>query len=405
MRLYPSITVDLYKPYPLVVLDVPQNNIGRGAMVTLTAGGAVVIPENETVEVYAKKPDGTKVYNTVIVAGNQLQVAFSPQMTAVEGILQVELQMIDSTGNSITTPIFVVRILKSNIDANAIISQDDFQALVDALAEVEEIKSTIQKGDPGEAATIQVGTVTASDPGSNPQVNNSGTEQDAVFDFVLPRGDPGSMWYQGDAITGTSTSGTVFTGSGIENAKLNDMYLNIGIGADRGNVYVCTLAGNASTAQWAYKQNIMGPTGPAGTANASSVAYNNETSGLTADNVQEAVDELNQNMTRTSNAVTSGYTVTNYDTYKENGIQHIKAVISATVSPSAAEDGYFTIGFAPEVPLQTEMFSGIYLYNSHIYPVILRVTANKNIGIYISDEITSLGNSSGNVFIETSYSI
>ena len=104
------------------------------------------------------------------------------------------------------------------------------------------------------------------------------------------------MWYQGDAITGTSTSGTVFTGSGIENAKLNDMYLNIGIGADRGNVYVCTLAGNASTAQWAYKQNIMGPTGPAGTANASSVAYNNETSGLTADNVQEAVDELNQNM-------------------------------------------------------------------------------------------------------------
>ena len=296
MRLYPSITVDLYKPYPLVVLDVPQNNIGRGAMVTLTAGGAVVIPENETVEVYAKKPDGTKVYNTVIVAGNQLQVAFSPQMTAVEGILQAELQMIDSTGNSITTPIFAVRILKSNIDANAIVSQDDFQALVDALAEVEEIKSTIQKGDPGEAATIQIGTVTASDPGSNPQVNNSGTEQDAVFDFVFPRGDPGSMWYQGDAITGTSTSGTVFTGSGVENAELNDMYLNTGSGADKGNIYVCVLAGPASTAQWAYKQNIMGPTGPAGTANASSVAYDNESSGMTATNVQGAVDELNQKM-------------------------------------------------------------------------------------------------------------
>ena len=183
------------------------------------------------------------------------------------------------------------------------------------------------------------------------------------------------------------------------------MYLNTGSGADKGNIYVCVLAGPASTAQWAYKQNIMGPTGPAGTANASSVTYDNESSGLEATNVQGALDELNQNMTRTSNAVTSGYTVTNYDTYKENGIQHIKAVISATVSPSAAEDGYFTIGFAPEVPLQTEMFSGIYLYNSHIYPVILRVTANKNIGIYISDEITSLGNSSGNVFIETSYSI
>lgn len=405
MRLYPSITVDLYKPYPLVVLDVPQNNIGRGAMVTLTAGGAVVVPENETVEVYAKKPDGTKVYNTVIVAGNQLQVAFSPQMTAADGILQVELQMIDSTGNSITTPIFAVRVLKSNIDANAITSTDDFQALVDALAEVEDLKQNGLKGDPGEAATIQVGNVTASEPGGDPEVTNSGTENAAVFNFTLPRGEPGSMWYQGDAVTGTSTSGVVFAESGIDNAELNDMYLNTGSGADRGNVYVCTAAGDASTAQWAYRQNIMGPTGPAGTADAANVAYDNESSGMTATNVQGAVDELNQNMTRTSNAVTSGYTVTNYDTYKENGIQHIKAVISATVSPSAAEDGYFTIGFAPEVPLQTEMFSGIYLYNSHIYPVILRVTANKNIGIYISDEITSLGNSSGNVFIETSYSI
>src|SRR5699024_6407330 len=108
------------------------------------------------------------------------------------------------------------------------------------------------------------------------------------------RGEPGSMWYQGNAITGTSTSGTVFSGSGIASAEVNDMYLNTGSGADRGNVYVCTLAGNASTAQWAYKQNIMGPTGPAGTANAASVAYDNESSGLTADNVQEAVDELNQ---------------------------------------------------------------------------------------------------------------
>ena len=121
--------------------------------------------------------------------------------------------------------------------------------------------------------------------------------------------------------------------------------------------------------------------------------------------IYNEISALNQNMTRTSNAVTSGYPVTNYDTYKENGIQHIKAVISATVAPGSAEDGYFTIGFVPEIPSQAEMFSGIYLYNSHIYPIILRVTENKNIGIYVSDEINDLGNSSGSVFVETSYSI
>lgn len=341
MILCPNITVDLYKPYPLVILEVPQYNIGRGALVTLTAGGSVVIPTNEIIETYALKPDGTKVYNTAILAGNQVQINFSEQMTAVDGILQCELQMIDALGHSITTPIFAVRILKSNIDANAITSQDDFQALVDVLAEVEEIKSTIQKGDPGKAATIQVGTVEASDPGGDPEVTNSGTENAAVLNFTLPRGEPGSMWYQGDAITGTSTSGTVFTGSGIENAKLNDMYLNIGTGADRGNVYVCTLAGNASTAQWAYKQNIMGPTGPSGTANASSVAYNNETSGLTADNVQEAVDELNQNMNGydpqtfesfTNNVISSG----SLKVEKKNGWCHIngRLVLSDTIADS-----------------------------------------------------------------------
>lgn len=264
MRLYPNITVDLYKPYPLVILEVPQYNIGRGALVTLTAGGSVAIPTDETIETYALKPDGTKVYNTAILAGNQVQINFSEQMTAVDGILQCELQMIDALGHSITTPIFAVRVLPSNIDAKAITSSDEFQALVDALAEVEEIKSTVQKGDPGENATIQIGTVEATDPGGDPEVSNSGTETNAILDFTLPRGEPGSIWYQGDTITGTSTQGTVFNGSGIANAKLNDMYINTGTGASRGNIYVCTLAGNAETAQWEYQQNIMGPAGMAG---------------------------------------------------------------------------------------------------------------------------------------------
>lgn len=46
-------------------------------------------------------------------------------------------------------------------------------------------------GPSGPAATIQVGTVTASAPGGNPQVTNSGTTSAAVFDFVIPRGAEG----------------------------------------------------------------------------------------------------------------------------------------------------------------------------------------------------------------------
>lgn len=46
-------------------------------------------------------------------------------------------------------------------------------------------------GADGAAATIQVGSVTASAPGSSPQVTNVGSENAAVFNFVLPRGETG----------------------------------------------------------------------------------------------------------------------------------------------------------------------------------------------------------------------
>lgn len=46
-------------------------------------------------------------------------------------------------------------------------------------------------GADGKAATIRVGSVTASEPGSSPQVTNVGNENAAVFNFVLPRGEAG----------------------------------------------------------------------------------------------------------------------------------------------------------------------------------------------------------------------
>lgn len=53
---------------------------------------------------------------------------------------------------------------------------------------------TIPRGNPGQngaAATIQVGTVTTSEAGGDAEVTNSGSETAAVFDFVIPRGQTG----------------------------------------------------------------------------------------------------------------------------------------------------------------------------------------------------------------------
>ena len=50
-------------------------------------------------------------------------------------------------------------------------------------------------GADGEAATIRIGNVTS---GISPSIVNSGTAQDAVFDFILPKGDKGDQGEKGE---------------------------------------------------------------------------------------------------------------------------------------------------------------------------------------------------------------
>lgn len=74
----------------------------------------------------------------------------------------------------------------------------------------------------------------------------------------------GSRWNSGTAITGTSTTAAVFSGSGITDALVNDFYLN----TSTGYVYKCTVAGAATAAKWVYVGSIKGATGAAGTSEA-----------------------------------------------------------------------------------------------------------------------------------------
>ena len=53
-------------------------------------------------------------------------------------------------------------------------------------------------------ATIEVGTVTTGEPGTDASVTNSGTKKEAVLDFVIPRGATGMTGDDG-------TDGTTFT--------------------------------------------------------------------------------------------------------------------------------------------------------------------------------------------------
>jgi len=54
------------------------------------------------------------------------------------------------------------------------------------------------QGIQGVAATIDVGSVFASEPGSSPSITNVGTSGDAVFNFVIPRGEQGPQGIPGE---------------------------------------------------------------------------------------------------------------------------------------------------------------------------------------------------------------
>lgn len=112
--------------------------------------------------------------------------------------------------------------------------------------------------------TIPKDTVITNDKGNiSFKFNLDGASHNLEYNYCwskVTQGKDGGRWYSGTSITGTSTTATVFSGSGISSAVIGDMYLN----TSTYNTYRCTLGGDASTAKWVYVNNIKGVHGDTG---------------------------------------------------------------------------------------------------------------------------------------------
>ena len=210
MKLYYPITVDLYNPYPLPRMNAQQYNVGRGALVTLTANGQVIAPNDETVRIFARRPDGNVSYlDCTITEDGKVQADFTDQMLAAEGNVQVELEF-TTTETNITTPIFVVEVNKSNVK-KGVQSSNEYKALEKYTEEVKEAANKAQEyynKTPSVAiiSTAQGKTILTTDSANAPLVN------------LVPKGDSWQRQYEGNQLLPPSTGSSVsFYGVNVTN--------------------------------------------------------------------------------------------------------------------------------------------------------------------------------------------
>ena len=83
--------------------------------------------------------------------------------------------------------------------------------------------ATGANGADGTAATVQIGTTTTGAPGTNASVTNAGTESNAVLNFVIPAGATGTDGATGaDGTAATVQVGTTTTGAPGTNASVTN---------------------------------------------------------------------------------------------------------------------------------------------------------------------------------------
>lgn len=107
-------------------------------------GQAYTLTGGITARVGATKPDGTTVLDDCTISGGHIIVELTAQMLAVAGILVAEVQLYDGT-ELLSSQIFYVKVKESAYDVNAPESSDEYNSLVNALAEAEEFLEMVPR--------------------------------------------------------------------------------------------------------------------------------------------------------------------------------------------------------------------------------------------------------------------
>lgn len=140
MKVEHFVNVDLEQMVEYPLLTMKQFDSGNIVHFNVTKNGNSILPTHDTIRIYIKKPDRTKVYQELEIDDDgTVKMGVTNQALAIPGIAMAELEFTTfGTTEIITSPIFKIKIMPTNVDDSAIESSDEFTALEEALKKIDQ---------------------------------------------------------------------------------------------------------------------------------------------------------------------------------------------------------------------------------------------------------------------------
>lgn len=137
------INIDINKRYYGEIIAKQGDVASRFLLFKITDGAAIFNLTGRTVRAYAIKPDNSEVFNdlTITSAENgECKLELTSQMLAVQGTLLMELYIMEGSKKLTSIP-FEIKVIKSINSEAAIVSTNEFTALINGLVSLNEYNS------------------------------------------------------------------------------------------------------------------------------------------------------------------------------------------------------------------------------------------------------------------------
>ena len=166
MRALYQITLDVQRIGVQATVNAKQNDTeSRTVKIALTERGRpFTVPESAIAVLYAKKPDGTVLFNSCIKRGGFLYYTMTTQTVTAVGEVLAELKILDGD-EVLYSPRFKIRVESALVPDSTIESTDEYTALTEAIEAAGNLAASVTKT--GHTATISItdkdGTETTAD--------------------------------------------------------------------------------------------------------------------------------------------------------------------------------------------------------------------------------------------------